>query len=81
MERIRAAFVDAAQRGAEAGFDAVELNLGEGYLLGSFLSPRANRRTDAYGKDRAALPALGRRGRARCVRRPARRPALRRPAA
>jgi anthraniloyl-CoA monooxygenase len=40
MERIRDAFVDAARRGAEAGFDAVELNLAEGYLLGSFLSVR-----------------------------------------
>jgi anthraniloyl-CoA monooxygenase len=36
MERIRDAFVDAARRGAEAGFDAVELNLAEGYLLSSF---------------------------------------------
>ena len=57
MERIREAFVKAAQRGAEAGFDAVELNLGEGYLLGSFLSPRANRRTDAYGEDRLRFPS------------------------
>jgi anthraniloyl-CoA monooxygenase len=57
MERIREAFVNAAQRGAEAGFDAVELNLGQGYLLGSFLSPRANRRTDAYGEDRLRFPA------------------------
>jgi anthraniloyl-CoA monooxygenase len=56
MERIRDAFVAAARRGAEAGFDAVELNLGEGYLLGSFLSPRANSRTDAHGKDRLRFP-------------------------
>ena len=56
MERIRAAFVAAARRGAEAGFDAVELNLGQGYLLGSFLSPRANRRTDAHGEDRLRFP-------------------------
>jgi anthraniloyl-CoA monooxygenase len=41
MERIRDAFVDAAKRGAEAGFDAVELNLGEGYLLDSFLRENA----------------------------------------
>jgi anthraniloyl-CoA monooxygenase len=38
QERIRDAFVDAARRGAAAGFDAIELNLGEGYLLDSFLS-------------------------------------------
>jgi anthraniloyl-CoA monooxygenase len=36
MERIREAFTAAARRGAEAGFDAVELNLAEGYLLSSF---------------------------------------------
>jgi anthraniloyl-CoA monooxygenase len=57
MERIRKAFVKAAQQGTAVGFDAVELNLGEGYLLGSFLSPRANRRTDAYGKDPLRFPA------------------------
>ena len=34
MRRIRDAFAAAAVRGAEAGFDAVELNLGQGYLLG-----------------------------------------------
>ena len=56
MERIRGAFVAAVRQGAEAGFDAVELNLGEGYLLGSFLSPRANRRADAYGEDRLRFP-------------------------
>ena len=36
MDRIRDAFVAAARRGAEAGFDAIELNLAEGYLLSSF---------------------------------------------
>ena len=49
MERIRSAFATAARRGGEAGFDAVELNLGQGYLLGSFLSPLSNRRGDGYG--------------------------------
>jgi anthraniloyl-CoA monooxygenase len=56
LARIRDAFVAAARRGAEAGFDAVELNVGQGYLLGSFLSPRANRRTDVYGQDRLRYP-------------------------
>jgi anthraniloyl-CoA monooxygenase len=56
MDRIRTAFVVAAQRGAEAGFDIVELNLGQGYLLGSFLSPRANRRSDRHGQDRLRFP-------------------------
>jgi anthraniloyl-CoA monooxygenase len=47
MERVREAFVAAALRGT--GFDLLELNLAEGYLLGSFLSPLSNRRTDRYG--------------------------------
>jgi len=56
MERIRAAFVEKARAGAEAGFAAVEIDLGQGYLLASFLSPRSNQRTDRYGKDRLAFP-------------------------
>lgn len=42
-------FTDAARLAAEAGFDAVELHMGHGYLLSQFLSPLANRRTDRYG--------------------------------
>ena len=56
MERIRDAFSAAAARGAEAGFDVAELNLAQGYLLGSFLSPRSNRRDDDYGTDRLRFP-------------------------
>ncbi len=42
-------FVDAAQRGAEAGFDLIEIHAAHGYLLSSFLSPITNHRTDSYG--------------------------------
>jgi anthraniloyl-CoA monooxygenase len=49
MARVRERFAAAAARAAEAGFDVLELNLGQGYLLGSFLSPLSNRRGDAYG--------------------------------
>jgi len=44
---------------ARAGFDALLLDLSAGYLLGSFLSPLSNHRTDAYGgslQDRMRFP-------------------------
>ncbi|MFZ9904183.1 MAG: NADH:flavin oxidoreductase [Steroidobacteraceae bacterium] len=56
---VVAHFVAAATHAADAGFDAVELHMGHGYLLSQFLSPLANRRTDAYGgnaEKRARLP-------------------------
>ena len=43
------AFAEAAARAKSAGFDAVELHLGHGYLLSQFLSPAINRRSDDYG--------------------------------
>ncbi len=39
----------AARRGAQAGFDLLELHCAHGYLLSSFLSPVSNQRTDEYG--------------------------------
>jgi anthraniloyl-CoA monooxygenase len=49
LERIKAQFKEAAQRGAAAGFDVLELHCAHGYFLASFLSPLTNRRTDDYG--------------------------------
>jgi anthraniloyl-CoA monooxygenase len=49
MDRVKAEFVQAAERGARCGFDMLELHCAHGYLLASFLSPLTNRRTDAYG--------------------------------
>jgi 2,4-dienoyl-CoA reductase-like NADH-dependent reductase (Old Yellow Enzyme family) len=42
-------FSRAAGVAADAGFDAVELHMGHGYLLSSFFSPRLNRRSDRWG--------------------------------
>jgi anthraniloyl-CoA monooxygenase len=49
MEAVVADFVASARRGAEAGFDLLELHCAHGYLLSSFLSPLSNQRTDKYG--------------------------------
>ena len=43
------AFANAARRVKTAGYDAVEVLSGTGYLISEFLSPLTNQRTDAYG--------------------------------
>jgi 2,4-dienoyl-CoA reductase-like NADH-dependent reductase (Old Yellow Enzyme family) len=49
IRRIVAAFAAAAAIVERSGFDAIEIHLGHGYLASEFLSPRLNRRTDAWG--------------------------------
>ncbi len=52
-------FADGARRAKQAGFDAIEIHGGHGYLLSSFISPSSNRREDAYGgslENRMRLP-------------------------
>ncbi len=49
IETIIESFAQAARRVQEAGFDAVEVLSGTGYLISEFLSPLTNQRTDKYG--------------------------------
>ncbi|SFV13369.1 bifunctional salicylyl-CoA 5-hydroxylase/oxidoreductase [Pseudoduganella namucuonensis] len=61
MARVCGAFVDAARRADDAGFDWLELQCGHGYLLSSFISPLTNRRGDEYGgglENRLRFPLL-----------------------
>ena len=52
LEGIIEEFVDAARRAQEAGCDGVQLHCAHSHhLLGSFLSPLHNKRTDEYGGD------------------------------
>ncbi|MEE8374310.1 MAG: FAD-dependent oxidoreductase [Dehalococcoidia bacterium] len=49
IHRIVEAYGDGARRAREAGFDAVEVIAGVGYVIAQFLSPLTNKRTDEFG--------------------------------
>ena len=60
MDEMVARFVEGAELCVEAGFDAVEIHMGHGYLLNQFISPLDNRRTDEFGggpENRVRFPA------------------------
>jgi len=48
IDRAVRAYAEAARRCREGGLDGIE-TLAGGHLIGQFLSPRTNRRTDAFG--------------------------------
>ncbi len=49
MDLVRDQFVAATVMSDQCGFDLIELHAAHGYLLSSFISPKSNIRTDAYG--------------------------------
>lgn len=53
INRIQEDFASAAARAKKAGAELIELHGAFGYLIGGFLSSFSNKRTDAYGKDKA----------------------------
>ncbi len=59
LEAVIQAHVQAVRRAARLGIDLIEVHIAHGYLLHGFLSPLANRRTDAFGgslANRMAFP-------------------------
>ncbi len=60
IARVRDDFGKAAAMAKKAGFDAIEIHAGHGYLLSQFLSPWTNHRKDQYGgslENRMRFPA------------------------
>ncbi len=60
MDAIANEFVQSARHAKEAGFDAVEIHMGHGYLLAQFITPFYNSRNDEYGggiENRMKFPA------------------------
>jgi anthraniloyl-CoA monooxygenase len=51
-------FAEAARRAGDAGVDLLLIDMSRGYLLGSFLSPLTNRRTDRLGYPLDVLEAV-----------------------
>lgn len=59
IQRTLEEYAQAARLVKRAGFDAIEIHMGHGYLLSQFISPATNQRKDEYGgslENRMRLP-------------------------
>lgn len=59
IQQIVKQYAECARRVKETGFDGVEIHGAHGYLIGAFVSPLSNKRTDEYGgplEGRAKFP-------------------------
>lgn len=59
LDGLERDFAAAARLAVDAGFDALEVHVGHGYLLSQFLTPYNNRRNDQWGgslENRARFP-------------------------
>jgi 2,4-dienoyl-CoA reductase-like NADH-dependent reductase (Old Yellow Enzyme family) len=61
LDQVISDFGAAARNAVDAGFDAIEVHLGHGYLVSSFFSPNVNKRTDRYGGDMVRRAEFARR--------------------
>ena len=57
IDAVIAAFARAAEDAKRLGFDGIEIHGAHGFLIDQFLWGRTNRRTDAYGRERARFAA------------------------
>jgi len=48
IDRVVTAYADAARRAVSGGADVIAVHGAHGYLIGQFVSPRSNHRTDRY---------------------------------
>ena len=53
IHKMQEAYISAAIRAKEAGYDGIQLHGCHMYLINQFISPKHNLRTDEYGKDKS----------------------------
>ena len=49
IREVKEGFIKSASNMQAAGYDGIELLIGQGYLVNQFMSPNTNQRTDSYG--------------------------------